>query len=1116
MKNPNFILISLGLMLIMGCGGAAGEIKGGFERQVDLFPSRRGCKLVRESCIYRAYCTDVIEIDYQSTYINNNYNECEFVIHNLGEAFLPINISYRGVNPKPFRNNYEYDADDYDGRYQLRSPNVFVQSADFSNNGNLYIMPDIKDLINLKTLNMSHNALTIATLSSSENPISLQEIDFSFNGIEIIDVGTEEHPYKELQVLNFSYNNLTIIPEAIFYHFTKLKKLDISHNSITTISSMAFFGLKQMLVLNLANNYITSLSQSLAKLYTLKELYLQENNISVIQYSDINSLQSLNTVDLSSNNIESIEQGVFNNMSQLNFLNLKNNHLQSLEINMFSNCNKLENVDLSENRITKLPIYLFKNKNMSHFSIAENNIEGSLVKGMFEGLKYVEKLDLSFQRITSVDDVCFLGVDNIKELLLNNNQISMLKKHSFKLLTQLIRLDLSHNFIYNFTLNTEDLLNLEYLSLCHNEITHIEKIQLQFLNKLEFLDVSGNKIIDIEPNSFSQLPYLKILLISNNHLEGSLSQNTFNGLQAVPELDLSYSFLTAISNGSFNGMEHLRRINISHCSIYDVSYNAFINTGNLDTLDLSYNKLTHFNINTTDIKMLTTLILRANVIKDLQYNLFDEMIQLQTLDLSRNSLFTLGEYIFKALSNLEFLDVSNNCNFTIGFEIIKPLHKLKTLQLSGTKVNITFESQNNSLLEELVMSNAGIKKLTNLNLINLFQLSQLVLSHNEISDLAGSIANMSNLHTLDLSFNKIKSLQPISFIGCSNLNVLNISHNSIANINYGAFDGLSALNVLDVSYNLLENLEDEKFYQMHSLKKLIVDNNKISYVTVEQFLGTRLQILSIGGNPLPCKILIKLKHGKGFYPFQITAMVHDKSSEHNYYGVSCVDSNSKVYNTDYKNDNNFENDGDIQILTDIRNILRDLTMNTVKHDDFESISTILNNSQNSSNRDELKNIVTILRSLSNKTLEREEIKIKNDQIIQESEKTNSLLERILKVIVAQNYVATPLPLNNTSNNTHVLNQYLKDLKELENNFVLEKERMVSELDDKISVLIKKIESKTDSNSKSPNFTEVCTGFILLILVCCVGFYVYRSQLISVGQRSLSRRQITVDMDNSNL
>ncbi|XP_041984788.1 slit homolog 2 protein-like isoform X3 [Aricia agestis] len=1108
MRNPNFILLSIGLMLIMRFGGAAGEIKGGFERQDHLFPSRRGCKLVRESCIYRAYCTDVFDIDYQSTHIMYYNNECEFVIHNFGDVFLPIHILYRGVNPKPFRSNDQYSQNYYNGRLQLRSPNVFVQSADFSNNG-YHFMPNIEDFINLITLNMSHNALTVATLSNSQNSISLQEIDFSFNSVETIDVQSEEHPYKELQVLNLSYNNLTIIPEAIFYHFTKLRKLDISHNSITTISSMAFFALKQMLVLNLANNHITSLSQSLAKLYTLKELYLPENNISVIQYSDINSLQSLNTVDLSSNNIESIEQGVFNNMSQLNFLNLKNNHLQSLEINMFSNCNKLENVDLSENRITKLPIYLFKNNNISHFSIAENNIEGSLVKGMFEGLKYVEKLDLSFQRITSIDDECFLGVDNIKELLLNNNQISTLKKYSFKLLTKLIRLDLSHNFIYNFTLNTEDLLNLEYLSLCRNEIAHIETIQLQFLKKLEFLDVSGNKIIDIEPNSFSQLPYLKVLLISNNHLEGSLSQDTFNGLQAVPELDLSYSFLTAISNGSFNGMRHLRSINVSHCSIYNISYNAFINTDNLDTLDLSYNKLTHFNINTTDIKMLKTLILRANVIQTLQHNLFDKMVQLQTLDLSRNSLVTLGKDVFNGLSNLEFLDVSNNCNLTVGFEIIKPLQKLKALQLSGTKVNITFDSQNNSLLKELVMSNAGIKKLTNLNLIKLFQLPHLVLSHNEISDLAGSIANLSYLHTLDLSFNKIKSLQPGSFIGCSNLNVLNISHNLVANINYGAFYGLSTLNVLDVSYNLLENLEDEKFYQMHSLEKLIVDYNKISYVTVEQFLGARLKILSIGGNPLPCKALIKLKHGNDSYPFQITAMVHDKSNEHNYNGVSCVDSNSKVYNTDYKKDNNIGNDGDIQILTDIRNILKDLTINNVKHDDFESLSSIINKAQNSSTRDELNNIVTILRSLSNKTLEREEIKMKNDRSIL------TLLEKILKVIIAQNYVATPLPLNNTSNNT----EYSKDSKELENNFVLEKDRMISELDDKISVLIKKIESKTDSNSKSPIFTEVCTGLILTILVCLcciIGFYVYRFQLISVGQRSSSRRQITVDMDNSNL
>lgn len=84
------------------------------------------------------------------------------------------------------------------------------------------------------------------------------------------------------------------------------------------------------------------------------------------------------------------------------------------------------------------------------------------------------------------------------------------------------------------------------------------------------------------------------------------------------------------------------------------------------------------------------------------------------------------------------------------------------------------------------------------------QIVNLDLSKNKISSLDGKIFhNMTKLRTLDLSQNTIRHIDAGVFSGLAGVKKLNLSQNQIVHIEQGAFHNMENLKVLDVSSNPL-------------------------------------------------------------------------------------------------------------------------------------------------------------------------------------------------------------------------------------------------------------------------------------------------------------------------
>ena len=94
-----------------------------------------------------------------------------------------------------------------------------------------------------------------------------------------------------------------------------------------------------------------------------------------------------------------------------------------------------------------------------------------------------------------------------------------------------------------------------------------------------------------------------------------------------------------------------------------------------------------------------------------------------------------------------------------------------------------------------------------------------------LRELPNNLCDFPGLLTINVSHNKISSLQPMSCLTI--LDTFNASHNRLMLISNNTFTGMAALRVVDLSYNSIVVIEPNTFTQdqLHILKINVANNN---------------------------------------------------------------------------------------------------------------------------------------------------------------------------------------------------------------------------------------------------------------------------------------------------
>ena len=298
----------------------------------------------------------------------------------------------------------------------------------------------------------------------------------------------------------------------------------------------------------------------------------------------------------------------------------------------------------------------------------------------------ITSLDLSNGYIRDLSGIQYFK--NLEELNIANNEISDLLPLSG--CAKLKTLDASGQYISNLGALSA-LKELMELNLADNELTTLSS--LKELTELQKLDVGGNEIVVF--GTAGKLQNLQDLNVADNPMK-EIDLSTLSGLANLAELNVSGC-----------GIESIEGINTGNLTTLNVSYNQINSVSALEkaeklrTLDISYNLLTEADGLKSCIRM-QELSMEGNPLENIAW--IEPLTELTNINLAQTGLVEEDLVYFQNMKNLQTLDLSGDMIF--GVSAIMDLGSLQQITISYTPLNDTdiqkLEEKNIEVINETV------------------------------------------------------------------------------------------------------------------------------------------------------------------------------------------------------------------------------------------------------------------------------------------------------------------------------------------------------------------------------------------------------------------------------
>uniref|UniRef100_A0A8B9GTP4 Ig-like domain-containing protein n=1 Tax=Astyanax mexicanus TaxID=7994 RepID=A0A8B9GTP4_ASTMX len=295
-----------------------------------------------------------------------------------------------------------------------------------------------------------------------------------------------------------------------------------ANNKISKISSERLRPLVALETLDLGNNNLQEVRTGAFPPLPLKNLYLNNNRISVLEHGCLNNLSStLLVLRLNRNRLNSIPAKTFQ-LPNLQHLDLSRNRVRRIEGLTFHGLHRLRSLKMQRNGITRLMDGAFWGlSNMEILQLEYNNLT-EVSKGWLYGLLTLQQLHLAHNAISRIKPDAWEFCQKLAELDLNSNQLARLEEGSFMGLSVLEQLSIGHNRVSFIADGAFRELGLCCILLClflqGNRIRSVTKKSFTGLDLLEQLDLSNNAIMSIQGNAFSQMKKLEELLLNTSSL----------------------------------------------------------------------------------------------------------------------------------------------------------------------------------------------------------------------------------------------------------------------------------------------------------------------------------------------------------------------------------------------------------------------------------------------------------------------------------------------------------------------------------------------------------------------------------------------------------------------
>ncbi|XP_042074885.1 extracellular matrix protein 2 [Haplochromis burtoni] len=274
----------------------------------------------------------------------------------------------------------------------------------------------------------------------------------------------------------------------------------------------------------------------------------------------------------------------------------------------------------------------------------------------------LKSLSLEGNSISRIPADAFNGIPNLEWINLKKNKLTSagIDAKAFKGLKKLTRLYLDGNLLDVVPSDLPP--TLQELKINENRLRGIDENSFQDLSSLVILELEGNLLSEgnVDPLAFAPLIQLSYLRLGRNHF-----RTVPQGLpKSLLELYLENNLIEEISETVFNQTSNLNIVSLRHNKLEEtrIAPLAWINHRNLESIDLSYNKL--YMVPSYLPRSLVHLVLLGNNIERIPGYVFAHMQPgLEYLYLSYNKLDGEGtepESFFGAYHSLVELCLDHN------------------------------------------------------------------------------------------------------------------------------------------------------------------------------------------------------------------------------------------------------------------------------------------------------------------------------------------------------------------------------------------------------------------------------------------------------------------------
>ena len=439
----------------------------------------------------------------------------------------------------------------------------------------------------------------------------------------------------------------------------------------------------------------------------------------------------------------------------------------------------------------------------------------------------------------------FHDIGNLSILKLERNNFRVMPVNNICLLKRLGKLNLASNKLatINFDECFKDLETLYYVDLSDNPVMELSFNNFYGLRNSPVLQLFLNHIgIQTLPRgTFKYLPHLEVLSLQDNKLT-SLPSAVFENTVNVRTLILSGNKLNSIPSASIVRLSHLESLDFGQNRMRNNTLGSeFRNMPYLNILILSKNRLNYLS-NTSfsslaDSKKFSVLVLKSVSLKVIEANAFLPLKFLTNLVLNMNPLDA-------AMLEQAFYGLRFSVNLTeLG---------LDTTNLADVSAS-TFKYLVNTSLTSLRALGCLITVIPSETFKFLPKLQVLNLSGNKVHTIEkNAFKNLNELVSLDLSHNYLSSIPNGNDVGLNTLKHLKLQRNSIREtVEQYSLRGYNQLEYLFLGENSIRRISPRAFLYMPSLQELNLLNNKISSLDNDAFVGlSNLTRLDLMGNNL--------------------------------------------------------------------------------------------------------------------------------------------------------------------------------------------------------------------------------------------------------------------------